>query len=214
MAHNRSGVNHGTSVHIIDITQTLMRLSAVTNYVAVKPDLRLPKKISGTAEYGDQSYQLHIEAVWDEGESKYEIETLKVIRGTRPDGETAAPIDGAVLRGVRVAQAFEFLMHNTKDILLDDGKPYDLPYKFKLSLEGDKRELVITPTLQVPIRKAEGDEMRLLHAARIHAIASAYGVRALRLVMDVLGLQQRAASRLIEKAREQGLLDEKAPGND
>jgi hypothetical protein len=186
----------------------------VTNYVSVKPDLRLPKKISGTAEYGDQSYRLHVEALWNEGEREYEIESLKVIRGTKRNGQRADPIDGAVLRGVRVAQAFEYLMHNTKDILLDDGTTYQFPYQFELSLEGDKHELVITPTLTVPIQKAEADRIRILEAARIHAIASAYGVRALRLVMEVLGLQQRAASRLIEKAREQGLLDDKAPGDE
>lgn len=186
----------------------------MTNYVSVKPDLRLPKKISGTAEYGDQSYQLHIDALWDEGESKYEIEALKVMRKTKPDGERAASIDGAVLRGVRVAQAFEHLMHNAKDILLEDGTTYKFPYAFDLVWDGDKHELVIRPTLTVPIQKAEADRVRMLEAARIHAIASAYGVRALRLVMEVLGLQQRAASRLIEKAREQGLLDDKAPDDE
>ena len=186
----------------------------MTNYVSVKPDLRLPKNISGTAKYGDESYELEVEALWNEAERKYEIETLKVNRGTKPDGERAAPIDGAVLRGVRVAQAFEYLMHNAKNILLEDGTTYELPYEFKLSWDGDKHELVITPTVSVPIQKAEADKTRMLHAARIHAIASAYGVRALRLVMEVLGLQQRAASRLIEKAREQGLLDDKAPGHE
>lgn len=86
-----------------------------------------------------------------------------------------------------------------KDIHLENGTTYKFPYQFELSSKGDKHELVITPTLQVPIRKAEADQMRLLEAARIHAIASAYGVRALRLVMEVLGLQQRAASRLLRK---------------
>lgn len=186
----------------------------MTNYVSVKPDLRLPKNISGNAKYGDESYELEVEALWDERGRKYEIETLKVIRGTKRDGERAAPIDGAVLRAVRVAQAFEFLMHDTKEILLEDGTPYKFPYQFELSWDGDTAELVITPTLTVPIQKAEADRIRMLEAARIHAIATAYGVRALRLVMEVLGLQQRAASRLIEKAREQGLLDEKAPGDE
>jgi hypothetical protein len=186
----------------------------VTNYVSVKPDLRLPRKISGTAKYGDESYELEVEALWNEVERKYEIETLKVSRGTNRDGKRAAPIDGAVLRGVRVAQAFEYLMHNTKDIRLDNGTTYEFPYNFKLSWDGDKHELVITPTLTVPIQKADADRIRMLEAARIHALATAYGVRALRLVMEVLGLQQRAASRLIERAREQGLLDGKAPGDD
>jgi hypothetical protein len=214
MSRITTSVKHTTRAHIFDKAQTYMQESAVTNYVSVKPDLRLPKKIQGSTTYGDGSYELELEALWNEDARAYEIETLKVIRGTTPDGQRAAPVDGAVLRGVRVAQAFEYLMHNTKEILLEDGTTYELPYAFELSWEGDRHELVITPTVSVPIQKAEADRMRLLHAARIHAIATAYGVRALRLVMEVLGLQQRAASRLIEKAREQGLLDEKAPGDE
>ena len=199
---------------MLDKLQTIMQSSTVTKYVEVKPDLRLPTEIAGTAEFGDQSFQVHIEAAWNAASRKYEIETLKVIRGTKRNGEKAEPIDGSVLRRVRVAQAFEHLMHNAKNILLDDGTTYEFPYQFELALEGDKHELVIRPTLQVPIRKGEADRIRMLQAARIHAIASAYGVRALLLVSQVLDLQQRTASRLIEKAREQGLLDEKAPGDE
>lgn len=187
---------------------------SVSKYVKVKPDLKLPTKISGTVEFPDQSFQLHIEAALNEPDRRYEIETLQVIRGTKPNGEKAEAIDGSVLRRVRVAQAFEYLMHQSKDILLEDGTTYELPYRSEWQFDGDKRELWARSTLQVPIHKGEADQIRMLQAARIHAIASAYGVRALLLVSQVLELQQRTASRLIEKAREQGLLDEKAPGNE
>lgn len=174
----------------------------MTEYVHVKPDLRLPREISGTGEFGDSSYNVEFEASWLG--DHYEIDSVKVIRNKGAD-----PIDGGVLRSVRVAQAFEYLMHNAKDIQLEDGTPYELPYDFDLSIEGDKPEILITSTLTVPISIEKADKIRLLEAARIHTIATAYGVRSLFLVASVLGIQHRTASRLILKARQQGLLDEK-----
>lgn len=179
----------------------------MTNYVSVKPDLRLPKKISGTGTYGDSSYAVKFKASWADG--RYEIDSVEVVRQKGAD-----PIDGGVLRGVRVAQAFEYLMHsagaegNDNGIQLADGTPYNFPYKFALSFDDGKGEITITPTLEVSINREDAEKARLLEAARIHSIATAYGVRSLYLVANVLGLTQRTASRLILKAREVGLLED------
>lgn len=178
----------------------------MTNYVSVKPDLRLPKEISGVGTFGDQSYGVRFSASLADG--RYEIDSMEVTRRKGAD-----PIDGGVLRSVRVAQAFEYLMHNAdaedndNKIQLEDGEPYKLPYKFELSFDEGKSEIAITPTLKVPIKLEYANKVRLLEAARIHAIATAYGARPLLLVAEVLGITQRTASRLILKAREQGLLD-------
>lgn len=180
----------------------LCQYEVMTEYVHVKPDLRLPRAISGTSEFQELGYDVAFEASWVE--DRYEIDTVKVIRKKGAD-----PIDGGVLRSVRVAQAFEALMHNAKGIQLEDGTPYKFPYDFDLSFEGDKPEILITSTMTVPISVEEGDKVRLLEAARLHTIATAYGVRSLFLVASVLGVQHRTASRLILKARQQGLLDEK-----
>ena len=174
----------------------------MTEYAEVKPDLRLPREISGTGTFDDSSYDVDFEASWVN--DRYEIDSVKVARKSGAD-----PIDGGVLRSVRVAQAFEGLMHNATDIQLEDGTPYKFPYDFELSYEDEKAELIITPTLTVPINLEKADKIRLLEAARLHTIATAYGVRSLYLVASVLGIQHRTASRLILKAREQGFLDEK-----
>lgn len=140
-------------------------------------------------------------ASWANG--RYEIDSVEVIRQ-----EGADPIDGGVLRGVRVAQAFEYLMHNADYIELADGTPYKFPYSFDLSFDDGKGEFIITPTLEVSINREDAEKTRLLEAARLYAIATAYGSRSLYLVANVLGITQRTASRLILKARDMGLLDE------
>lgn len=173
----------------------------MTNYVSVKPDLRLPREISGTGTYGDSSYAVKFNASWADG--RYEIDSVEVVRQKGAD-----PIDGGVLRGVRVAQAFEYLMHSADDIQLADGTPYKLPYDFDLSFDEGKSEITITPTLRVSINREEAEKSRLREAARVYSIATAYGARSLYVVANVLGITQRTASRLILKAREVGLLDD------
>lgn len=187
------------------------------NYVDVKPDLRLPRTISGMSTYGDGSYEVEFLASWSDDTAKYEIDSIRVFRA-KDSG--VAPVDGTTLRAVRVQQAFEGLMHNAQKsdtpILRSDGTPYKFPYEWVLDVvPGKKAEIVVTPTPQpMPMEKAAAEAERMMQAARLYSIGKAYDVRALALVGSVLGLTQRSAARMIEKARAQGILDAKTSNDE
>lgn len=121
------------------------------------------------------------------------------------------PVTGTVLRSVRVQQALEHVMHGVEKaahpILLSDGTVYELPYETEWTLED--REVLVRPKSRTvtSMNKKEFEEARLLDAARLHVIGEAFGGRSLKLVQDVLQVTQRSASRLIDKARERGLIE-------
>ncbi len=190
-------------------------MKTTSEYVSVKPDLQLPRKVSGASTYGDGSYNVDFEAAWNDEILQYEINSIRVYRKS----SAVPPVDGTTLRAVRVQQAFEALMHEAQKsdtpILLSDGTPYEFPYEWDLQVVEKKNregiEIVITPKEgPMPMKKADADLERLKHAARLYTIGMAYGVRGLTLVGEVLGLTQRSAARTIEKARAQGWLDAKA----
>lgn len=185
----------------------------MSDYIDVKPDLRLPRRIDAAKNtYGNGDYEVTFWAVWSDALRQYEVERLSVER-THPE---VKPVTGTVLRSVRVQEALEGVLHdaqkNDHAILLRDGSRYEFPYEAEWSNE--KGVVVVRPTITVPMKKSEAEELRLLHAARLHAIGMAYGVRGLKLVQDVLGITQRSASRLIDKARERGLLDPRDDDDD
>jgi hypothetical protein len=180
----------------------------MTDYVKVKPDLQLPRRlecVSGT--YGDGSYTVEFTLEWADARLRYEIEKLAVQR----QGTDTEPVTGTVLRSVRVQQALEHVMHNMQKgdhPILQGGAPYELPYEWEPEMQG--KDILAVPRARswnATLSKNDFEEARLLEAARLHVIGEAFGARSLRLVQDVLQVTQRSASRLIDKARERGLID-------
>lgn len=172
-----------------------MYVESMTN---LKPDLVLPTLIQGAAPYGDGSYTVEVDAVLVE--SRYEIERLVV---ERSDG--AAAIDAVVLRTVRVQEVMGSIMRGTT-FRLSDGRDYELPYPIKTTIEDGR--VMVRPTLPLPEDRDEAEAERILHAARIYVIARAYGQRELKLISEVLRVSQSTATRLVQRARERGLIDE------
>ena len=170
----------------------------VESMTKLKPDLDLPPHINGAATYGDESYTVKVDASLSA--ARYEIERLVVERNVGADA-----IDAVILRTVRVQEVMGSIMRGTK-FMLSDGKHYELPYPVKITQEDGR--IMVRPMLELPQDRDEVEAERILHAARIYVIARAYGQRELKLVSEVLLVSQSTATRLVQRARERGLIDE------
>lgn len=163
-----------------------------------KPDLVLPPRIHDAATYGDASYSVQVDATLSA--ARYEIERLVVERNVGADA-----IDAVILRTVRIQEVMGSIMRGTT-FKLSDGKDYPLPYPIKTTVEDGR--IMVRPMLELPQDRDEAEAERTLHAARIYVIARAYGQRELKLISEVLLVSQSTATRLVQRARERGLIDE------
>lgn len=175
------------------------------DWVVLKPDLRLRRSLHADGEFTDHAegygtYDVHIDAELVDG--RYEIRSL-----TLSPRDGARPIDGALLRRVRLLEVMEGIMHNSK-FELADGSEYVPHYEFSLTVEerGGKREFVVTPTLLVPVGRM-AERVKILETARLYTIGNAFIQKGLHHSASALGVTSRTTARWVQVAREQGLLD-------
>lgn len=168
----------------------------MTEHAHVHPALLLPTEIRKTGTYlnreGEKDYNLEFEGRLNTKTNTYELQKISVVR----IGD--APLNGTTLRGVRVQDALGDVMRAI-DIRHEDGKPYEWPYE-KVVAEGAE---VYTPTRELP--KADL-QLRVEEAARLYAIAHAFGLPELREIQRAMALSQSTAGRLVKLARAQGLV--------
>jgi hypothetical protein len=150
--------------------------------IRVAPDLLFPRTIDVT-EVGAPSapYDIELFATWDDERLGYSIRRLSVERKNEP-------ITGAGIRSIAVQELFQSGVAMSAE--LADGTVIE-----HLGRDlGDRLE-------------GASDEERLLWAARIYAIARAYGTPPLKTVSEVLRISQSTATRMVARAREAHLLD-------
>jgi hypothetical protein len=178
-----------------------MRLQSVsidvmTEHAHVPPALLLPLEIRDTGSYlnrdGEKEYDLEFVGKLNLETNTYELQKISVVR----IGD--APLNGTTLRSVRVQDALGDVMR-AADIRHEDDRPYEWPYD-KAIAEGAE---VYTPTRELP--KADL-QLRVDEAARLYAIAHAFGLPELREIQRAMALSQSTAGRLVKLARAQGLV--------
>lgn len=150
--------------------------------------LKFPAEVANSGSYGDRSTVVEFVATFNRSSEQYEIRRLTVVRG-----EGAEPITGAVLRRVRVQEAFGEVMRKTS-FGLQGGGDYKLPYSDRVTLEDG--ELYWE---RVPHKKEDLEAWRRTQAERLFVIARAFGQPELKLIQEVLGVSQSGASRLLKR---------------
>jgi hypothetical protein len=168
----------------------------MTEHVHVPPALLLPLEICDSGSYlnrdGERDYDLEFEGRLNTETHTYELRKISIV----PVGD--APLNGTTLRSVRVQDALGDVMR-AADIRHEDGRRYEWPYQMEVA-EGAE---VYTPTRELP--KADL-QLRVEEAARLYAIAHAFGLPELREIQRAMALSQSTAGRLVKLAKSQGLV--------
>jgi hypothetical protein len=147
--------------------------------VSLPPDLVLARSIEATSEGGDgDPFHLQLTASWNDDRREYEITRLLVEKNTEA-------VTTLGLRGIAVQDLFQSAVEVTAH--LADGS------NFSMQRPGQGAE------------DADGTA-RLLWAARVYALSRAYSVPPLKAVADSLRVSQSTATRLIARARAEGML--------
>jgi len=158
--------------------------------------LLLPLEIRDTGSYlnrdGEKEYNLEFVGELNLKTHVYELQKISVVR----IGD--APLNGTTLRGVKVQDALGDVMRNA-DIRHEDDRPYEWPYDKAIAGGAE----VYTPTRELP--KADL-QLRVEEAARLYAIAHAFGLPELREIQRAMALSQSTAGRLVKLAKSQGLI--------
>jgi hypothetical protein len=170
----------------------------MSKYIKIKPGLKLPVSFTAISDGPLDDHSVRISAELNPGSRKYEINEIAVVRD-----DNTPPLNGTMLRGVRVQDALENIMRSA-DIRLESGEKYEWPYS-DFKVEG--KVVTYKPKRYVPVGE-EGQEVRIRYAAEMYAIARAFGLPELREVTRMLGISQSTATRLMRQARERSLIDD------
>lgn len=153
--------------------------------------LIFPAYVKGKGSYGARDYEVSFKADYNEDSGLYDITELGVVAV-----KGAKPLNGSVLRSVRVQEAFGELMFETDFELVGGGK-YRIPRPTKVDVIGSETIYVGELVPPIPANRKDAQKVIRLHARRIFRIASAFGQPELRLIQGVLGVSQSTASRLV-----------------
>lgn len=157
-------------------------------YINASAGLKFPAEVKNSGSYGDRSMEVEFVASFNSGSESYEIRRLTVV-----SGEGAEPINGTVLRRVRVQEAFGEVMRKTR-FGLQGGGEYKLPYPDQVTVEDGELWWE-----HVPHKKQDLEAWRRTQAERLFVIARAFGQPELKLIQEVLGVSQSSASRLLKQ---------------
>ncbi|MDQ0239181.1 hypothetical protein [Arthrobacter bambusae] len=146
-----------------------------------------------------------ITAIWNSTKKGYDIDELNLRRHSHNPDESPV-ITARSLRHLTIQEAFQDIVN--REVRLEDGSAYVLPLSAEIAVEGGKPVWVpnsdATVTVDIRSGKSRIEEERLREAARIHAVARAFGEPPMKLVGEFFEISPTAVTRLMAKARERG----------
>lgn len=188
-----------------------------SNWVEVDPGLRFPSRFrvygagtrrgvnvggegdtrahplaisEGSENFGDAGTTLMIWVAFNRETLAYEAEQVSLFRD--PEGP---PISGSSVRAIRFQEALSWGV--ARAVRTAAGSP-----EIGLLVAGDMTLDEYKLHLEASWREFSRDEI----AAQVYVIARAFGVPPLKRVAEVLGVSQSTATRLIARARDEGVL--------